>query len=147
MGLTIEISSTEDMCRLMCDNDLPMKRKEKNMTVEQMKKHYIQCEGMMYADCDKVSFATENRIGNFIRTAREDEMAKIDEGIAKYLGIEQEKIVVEKRSEPDEEVFPQEPFTKPLVTIEEFVKAQTEAETYKDLYNQLLSKVLSGQQS
>lgn len=108
----------------------------------------IVCEGMMYADCDKVSFTTENRIINYIRTAWEDEMAKIDEGIAKYLGIEQEKIVVEKRSEPVEQqewVIPHEQMVK--ITVEEFVKAQTEAETYKDLYNQLLSKVLSGQQS
>lgn len=106
----------------------------------------IVCEGMMYADCDKVSFATENRIGNFIRTAREDEMAKIDEGIAKYLGIEQEKIVVEKRSEPKEAVIPLE-LCDGKITIEEFVKAQTEAETYKDLYNRILLTILSGQQS
>lgn len=53
MGLTIEISSTEDMCRLMCDNDLPMKRKEKNMTVEQMKKHYIQWGIFVFEQYDK----------------------------------------------------------------------------------------------
>ena len=105
----------------------------------------IVCEGMMYADCGMVSFTSEDRIINYIRTAREEEMEQIDEGIATCLGIELETIIVEKKKEPEEWVIPHEQMVK--ITVEEFVKAQTEAETYKDLYNQILSKVLSGQQA
>lgn len=116
----------------------------------------VVCEGMMYAECDLISFVRSDRLINFIRVAREEEMAKVDAGIAQALGIEQEKteIVIEKRSEPVEftieknkpVIFDPKPASVEVFS-EELIKAQTEAETYKNLYDQLLSKVLNGQQS
>lgn len=90
----------------------------------------IVCGRMMYADCGMVSFALKNRIGNYIRTATDDEMKLIDEGIAKCLGIEQkavEKIV---------EVPVQDN------TSEELATAKAEAKIFKDLYEKLLAKVM-----
>ena len=88
--------------------------------------------GIMYADCCMVAFAQHDRFGNYLRTVKNDEMAKIDEGVAKCLGFEQK--VVEKLVEvtPPPMVLPSE----------ELATAKAEAKIFKDLYEKLLAKVV-----
>ena len=99
----------------------------------------IICEGKMYADCGMVSFITSNRLLRFIRKAREDEMAQIDEGVAKCLGLEQkvEKELIAKVTPPPMVLsVAEETFSEELAT------AKAEANIYKDLYEKLLAKML-----
>lgn len=97
----------------------------------------IVCRGQMYADCGMVSFTTNERLGNYIRTASEREMQQIDEGICKCLGLEQKTIT--KTVEKVVEV--------PTLVQDEnitaaFMQAKAEANVYKDLYEKLLAKVM-----
>lgn len=100
----------------------------------------IVCEGKQYADCGMVSFAVTDRLGRYIRTATASEMAQIDEGVAKCLGIEQK--TVEVPVEKVVEVPAQYPSETHLKTAEVLAKAKTEASIYKNLYEQLLAKVM-----
>lgn len=49
MGLTIDIDSTEDMCRLMCDNEIPRKKGRNKM---EKIKHCLETYKGLYEDCD-----------------------------------------------------------------------------------------------
>lgn len=104
----------------------------------------INCQGMMYADCGMVSFATNDRLLDYIRTATAEEMSQIDAGIAKCLGIEQKtvEVPVEKVVEVPVQVSAQYPSETHLKTAEALAKARTEAGIYKNLYEQLLAKVM-----
>lgn len=111
----------------------------------------IVCEGMMYADCGMVSFATNDRLGNYIRTATAEEMAQIDEGIAKCLGIEQKTVEVpaEKIVQVPAERTGFEEFkeiylktSEKVQQMEEIATAKAEANVYKNLYEKLLAKVM-----
>jgi len=106
----------------------------------------IVCGGMMYADCGMVSFATNDRFGEFVRTARAEEMAQIDEGIAKCLGIEQKVVekVVEVPTIPVEALMEVTPdgFRCDIEAAEELAAAKAEANVYKNLYEQLLAKMI-----
>lgn len=97
----------------------------------------IACEGLMYADCGFVSLAISENFGRFIRKAREEEMAQIDEGVAKCLGLEQ-KVAKEFIDEVTLQamVLPTEEPSEELAT------AKAEAKIYKDLYEKLLAKVM-----
>ena len=97
----------------------------------------IVCGGMMYADCGMVSFALRNRIGNYVRTATDKEMAQIDAGIAKCLGIEQKTVEV-----PVEKVVEVPALVQYSDNTEELMQAKAEAGIYKDLYERLLAKVM-----
>lgn len=106
----------------------------------------IVCGGMMYADCGMVSFATKDRFGRFVRTARAEEMAQIDEGIAKCLGIEQKVVekVVEVPTIPAETLIEITPdgMRFDIETAEVLAAARAEANIYKNLYEQLLVKMI-----
>lgn len=106
--------------------------------------------GIMYADCGLVSFCTNERLGDFLRITTEEEMQQIDEGIAKCLGIEQKTVEITK----EVPVFPMESTlamnahtltleNKPAVeAVEELATAKAEANVYKNLYEQLLAKMI-----
>ena len=97
----------------------------------------IVCNGIMYADCAFISYGYANSFGSFIRIATEAEMEAIDAGIAKSLGIKQKtvekvlKVPVAKTGEVPVEAF-----------SAELASAKTEASIYKNLYEQLLAKVM-----
>lgn len=97
----------------------------------------IVCGGMMYADCCMVSFALRSRIGNYVRTATDKEMAQIDAGIAKCLDIEQKTVEV-----PVEKIVEVPAPVQYSDNTEELMKAKAEASIYKNLYEQLLAKVM-----
>lgn len=106
----------------------------------------IVCQGMMYADCGMVSFATDDRLGNYIRSASAEEMAQIDEGIARCLGIEQKtvEVPVEKIVEVTQPpmVLPEANEGTVEFFSEELATAKAEAKIFKDLYEKLLAKVM-----
>lgn len=103
----------------------------------------IVCEGMMYADCSTVSFGKVEKFGNFIRKATQAEMAQIDEGVAKCLGLEQKvvkELIAEVTPPPVMLKVEEEPTVE--VVSEELATAKAEAKIYKDLYEKLLAKVM-----
>lgn len=104
----------------------------------------IVCQGMMYADCGMVSFATDDRFGNYIRSASAEEMAQIDEGIARCLGIEQKtvEVPVEKIVEVPGNVVSITDLSSDEGFSEELATAKAEAKIFKDLYEKLLAKVM-----
>lgn len=106
----------------------------------------IICEGMMYADCGMVSFASADRLGRYIRTATAEEMAQIDECVAKCLGIEQKtvEVPVEKIVEvtPQPMILPEANEGAVEFFSEELATAKAEAKIFKDLYEKLLAKVM-----
>jgi len=108
----------------------------------------INCQGMMYADCGMVSFATNDRLLDYIRTATAEEMAQIDEGIAKCLGIERVDVGMPcgKIAEAVAPIIaePVMPISQPSVEFfsEELATAKAEAKIFKDLYENLLAKVM-----
>lgn len=93
--------------------------------------------GMMYADCGMVSFAHAFRMGQFLRVTTDDEMAQIDEGICKCLGLESKTIEV-----PVEKVVEVTP--SPVQYSEELATAKAEANVYKGLYERLLVTMMGG---
>lgn len=93
--------------------------------------------GMMYADCGMVSFAHAFRMGQFLRVTTDDEMAQIDEGICKCLGLESKTIEV-----PVEKVVEVTP--SPVQYSEELATAKAEANVYKGLYERLLATMMGG---
>jgi hypothetical protein len=97
----------------------------------------VVCKGMMYADCGMVSFAQADRLSEYIRTASTYEMAQVDECMAKNLGIERKTVKV-----PKDNVAVVESKLELAEVSEELTKAQAEANIYKDLYKQLLAKML-----
>ena len=108
----------------------------------------ITSSGIKYADCGLVSFCSSERLGNFLRIATDAEMAQIDEGIAKCLGIEQKTVekVVEVPVEKIVEVTPppadSAPNFKHMKLLEELTTVKAEANVYKNLYEQLLTKMI-----
>lgn len=101
----------------------------------------IVCRGIMYADCSFISYGYANSFGSFIRMATEAEMEAIDAGIAKSLGIEQK--TVEKIVEvPATESIDVQYVIEKQEIKEELASAKTEASIYKNLYEQLLAKMM-----
>lgn len=110
----------------------------------------IRCNAMMYADCGMVAFADSDRMLNFIRVATEEEMQQIDEGIAKCLGIEQQVSIVEAEAVPEtpkkagfeefKEIYLKT--SEKVQQMEDIATAKAEANVYKNLYEQLLEKVM-----
>lgn len=111
----------------------------------------VVCGGQMYADCGMVSFATNDRLGNYLRTASKAEMELVDEGIAKCLGIEPkiiekpvevsvdntEKIEEFKRQLKEQQLVPVQSDSTKMAAL------KAELNVYRGLYENLLAKVIS----
>lgn len=97
----------------------------------------VVCGGMMYVDCGMVSFAQIDRINEYIRTASDEEMAQVDEILAKNLGIERKTVKV-----PKDNVAVVESKLELAKVSKELTKAKAEVGIYKDLYESLLAKML-----
>lgn len=108
----------------------------------------IVCQGQMYADCGMVSFAANDRLSNYLKTATAEEMAQIDEGIAKCLEIKMPKNVItfEKHHKELEELRNRLENCQLAEVknnyVQELAAARAEAGIYKNLYEQLLAKML-----
>ena len=53
----------------------------------------IVCGGKMYAECDRVSHIRADSIGNYIRTATDEEMCNVDDAVMDALGLKAERDV------------------------------------------------------
>ena len=133
-------------------NIIVLSEEEKRDSVE------IVCRGIMYADCSFISYGYASAFGSFIRMATEAEMKAIDAGITKSLGLKIHALELPTASvaepELEEEKEDDAPWVK--IPIDEFVRltegqsdntaelasAKTEASIYKNLYEQLLAKVM-----
>lgn len=106
--------------------------------------------GIMYADCGLVSFCTNERLGDYLRVATDEEMQQIDESVARCLGIEQKTAEIIK----EVPVLPMESKTVisadaikteqklAVEAVEELAAAKAEANVYKNLYEQLLARMI-----
>ena len=99
--------------------------------------------GIMYADCGMVSFATNDRLGNFLQSVNETEMKDLEEGIMYCLGIEREEKVVEVPAKAETGIVMYEAITENAKLLESLATAKAEANVYKELYNNLLAKVMA----
>lgn len=120
----------------------------------------IVCQGIRYACPEKVSLVHVDKIGNFIKLATDEELAQIDAGIAKALGLQYMESKECEAVEPVKYIEPMElPLPAPddeagmyvkltIAEFEEMVASKTEAELkakiYKDLHEKLLDKVIQG---
>lgn len=89
----------------------------------------------MYANPEMVSFVKWTNLGKFIAKASKEEMKQVDEGICKALGIER---TIEAQLPPVIHEMP-----APVELNEELASAKAEAKIYKELYEQLLAKVIT----
>lgn len=98
----------------------------------------------MYAECDMVNFCTNERFGNYLRSATDDEMEQVDKALCTALGIEQKTITetVEKVVEVPAPVVTAEQEIPVECFFEELTTAKAEANVYKNLYEQLLARML-----
>lgn len=130
----------------------------------------IKCKGIKYASCDLVMYLKKEYLTDFVKCATADEMAEVDKMIAKALGLgktpdptatvenavigdlnalvdklsdENHRLLMElegaerklKDAEKQIPVFP--------VEIEkELLKAETQRDMYKELYEQMLEKMI-----
>lgn len=95
--------------------------------------------GIMYADCGLVSFCTNERLGDYLRVATEEEMQQIDESVARCLGIEQKTVEV---TPPPMTLLSAEEDANAEFFSEELATAKAEAKIFKDLYEKLLAKMI-----
>lgn len=113
----------------------------------------VVCQGMKYVDCTYVSFCYADKFETFIKCATENEMKAIDAGVAKALGLEMQDLgmptesiaeviapmVAEDQDDANLVKIAAEELGRCTVELEK-VKAQ--ASIYKDLYEQILAKVM-----
>lgn len=106
----------------------------------------VNCQGIRYTDPRRIQYAFNDNFTNFIRKMTDDEFETIMDAVAEVLGLEM--------SQPAEVVEPQEewhaipePDIMPLpfeCDPEALIKAQTERDVYKGLYEKLLADVMKG---
>ena len=105
-------------------------------------------DGMYYADCGMVAFAQSDRFMDFLKTATDEEMAQIDEGIAKCLGMEQKVVEVPVEQEvikPIAEVTLDSEMASEIGELNKLLcEANAKAEIFENLYKELLSNVIKG---
>ncbi len=96
--------------------------------------------------CEQICSVSKDRLGNYIGTCSEYELQMLDAALLISLGIDlpAQKVVEKKVVEsPRQEDKPNEP-QQQAVPYDEYIKSQTERDTYKHLYNSLLEKVIGG---
>ena len=91
----------------------------------------VKCKVLSTALCEGVYTVSKDRLGDFIRSASEDEMEQIDKALLVTLGLEN---MSDPESEDEEE--------EPEVDQSEIISLSTERDLYKQLYEQLLDKVV-----
>ena len=125
------------------------------------------CGDLRYVDCDKVSFVTADKMGEYIRTATEAEMLQVDNGIIDSLGLvlsdetdTMEQLIEEKRKNNAKDAELEDLRKKlkeaPLRTIttsdgiimvsdnttEQIIRLETERDMYKAWFEKLLEKAM-----
>jgi mRNA interferase MazF len=124
----------------------------------------IKCKGIKYASCDLVMYLKKEYLTNFVKCATADEMAGVDKMMAKALGlaemdeneryraIKEENLKLKADHDAimseliDTEAKLKEAQKKiPVFPVEiekELLKAETQRDMYKELYEQMLEKMM-----
>lgn len=92
----------------------------------------VVAHSLMYAECDRVSFAMSERLSNYIRTATAEEMKEVDRALLSALGIEA------KTSESDESLADELENTRAELADAEKIIAEE-----RTSYHKLLSELQS----
>ena len=99
--------------------------------------------GMMYADPWMVGFAPNHRFQEYVCSVKDEELAAVGEGIAEALGLHlnTEKAVANVR-EASENNYESYESLELEDALKMAAKEEARADTYKELYEQLLDKIL-----
>lgn len=109
----------------------------------------VNCQGIKYTDPRKIQYAFSDVFTTFIRALRDDEYKNIMGAVAEVLGLSTVQLPeADESQEEQEEWHPiPEPDIMPLpfeCDPEALIKAQTERDVYKGLYEKLLADVMKG---
>jgi len=113
----------------------------------------IVCGKIMYADCNMLSYGTRDRFGKFIRKATDKEMQEIEHGLIKSLGLKTEKSDESLLQELFDLEQEHNDLKETCKSLENQLKEKNgtpidirptvERDIYKELYEQLLEKMLT----
>ncbi len=116
----------------------------------------ILCGCLMYAECDRISHIKADAIGNYIRTATDEEMQNIDETIMDALGLKVENEAAIPDSKLEKELAEARAKIMELETRQtyspeqvdaisrqanEAIRLKAERDVYKELYEKLLERM------
>lgn len=107
---------------------IPLTSQEKKPTPTHVA---IQCKMPSTALCENIQTVPREKIGNYIRTCSEDEMAKINTGVCCALGVampEASRAINDQSRELIE------------ATNAKIIKLEAECEVYKKMYTQILKR-------
>ena len=97
--------------------------------------------------CEQISSVSKERLGNYIGSCTKYELDMLAAGMMISLGIDfpTPKVVLQPQEKKEEKkvaetVLP----VKQAVTYDEFIKVQTERDTFVRLYRELLEKLIGG---
>ena len=115
----------------------------------------VNCQGIMYTDPRRVQYTYNDTFTNYIRTLKSEEFEQIMNAVADYLGLSAQ--TAEEAVEP---VNYQEDFNDKVrksaveftangltfnpIESDELIRAKTERDVYKGLYEKLLESVMKG---
>lgn len=92
--------------------------------------------------CEQITSISKNRLGNYIGTCSEYELDMLNAAMLISLGIDIPATAPKEVKKAP--VQPTEASTIILPNSDELIKAETERDTYKRLYENLLEKVIEG---
>ena len=96
--------------------------------------------------CEQISSVSKERLGNYIGSCTKYELDMLAAGMMISLGIDFPTPKVVQQQEKKEEKKAAETVlpVKQAVTYDEFIKVQTERDTFVRLYRELLEKLIGG---
>lgn len=118
----------------------------------------VVCDGIMYANCNAVTFHTKDKFCRFLRTATVEEMKAVDDMLCSALGIERttgttgitdvlnaECEKLKERNENQRETIENLMAENQLLRDKnkEVAKYEKESDLYKDLYEFALGKLMT----
>lgn len=108
----------------------------------------VNCQGIKYTDPRKIQYAFSDVFTTFIRALRDDEYKNIMGAVAEVLGLSTVQLPEADESQEEQEEW--HPITEPVIGMplpfdgdtEELIKAQTERDIYKGLYEKMLNSLM-----
>ena len=118
----------------------------------------VPCQGLSTAMCEKISTVNKSRFGQYIRSCTDEEMQRIDAALVYALGLDipasdtaKDEKIRQLQGELNEAGLVAEGLLREMADMkknteekspEDIIKLTTERNTYKQLYEQLLEKVM-----
>lgn len=92
--------------------------------------------------CEQINSVSTDRLGDYIASCSENELNMLDAALLISLGID---IAPQKKeNKPEVQKREESPKRTQEVGFDEYIKLQTERNTYEHLYEELLEKVIGG---